>query len=199
MAKIGMIPLSGKPYHVGHHMLVTLAAGENDIVKLYVSTSDRGVVSGRAMAKIWRDQIEKILPDNVQVTYGGSPVANAYAELGKASEKNSDDQYRIYSDADDAGRFDDAHLEKYAPNLYSTGLVSRRPVTRTSTVNISGTKMREFIETGDKASFLKYVPAGIDGDAAWSTLQAMKPVAKNKKQKKNESLIREFVKHVLAR
>lgn len=54
--KIGLVPMSAKPYHAGHHMLVELAAiGEitdelkqlelpvNDVVGLFVSFSGRGV------------------------------------------------------------------------------------------------------------------------------------------------------------
>ncbi len=39
--RIGLVPVSAKPYHIGHHALVTRAAEENDQVLLFVSTSDR--------------------------------------------------------------------------------------------------------------------------------------------------------------
>lgn len=200
MAKIGIVPMSAKPYHVGHDMLVRLAATENDEAHVFVSLSDRDDVSGKAMEKIWKDQIEPSLPSNVTVTYGGSPVGNAFKEMGDASEAGSQDTYVVYSDPDDAGRFDDATLAKYTKNLK----VVRRPVERTSTVDISGTKMRSFLSSGDKKSFIKYLPKGVDGNVVWDTLQSMKPqpvtkkkaVAK-KKPVKSEALLRSFIRTVL--
>ena len=54
--KIGLVPMSAKPYHAGHHMLVELAAiaeitdevkslelPVNDVVAVFVSFSGRGV------------------------------------------------------------------------------------------------------------------------------------------------------------
>ena len=39
--RIGLVPMAAKPYHAGHHALVTAAAKENDKVLLYISLSDR--------------------------------------------------------------------------------------------------------------------------------------------------------------
>lgn len=206
MAKIGIVPMSAKPYHAGHDGLVRLAAKENDEVHLYVSTSDRDEVSGQAMAEIWKTQIEPTLPGNVQVTYGGSPVLNAFKDIGKASEENSPDTYQIYSDPEDASaNFGEDKLAKYAANLYNAGRVKTRPVERTSTVNVSGTKMREFLKTGDKKSFLKFMPKGLDGNYVWDTLLAAKPQPKAKPAKKpaakkavkGEALLRSYVRNVL--
>lgn len=176
MAKIGIIPLSAKPYHAGHDGLVRKAAGENDVVHLYVSLSDRDSVSGAAMEVIWKSMIEPSLPDNVDVTYVKVPVRNVYEEIGQANESGSEDTYSIYSDVEDAAaNFPTKNLEKYAGDLYARGNVSVVPVTRTSTVNVSGTKMREFLANDDKKSFLKFLPKGIDGNRVWALLQSMKP------------------------
>ena len=56
--KIGLVPMSAKPYHAGHHMLVQFAAGlrvteaaqelalpENDAVGVFISYSGRGTKS----------------------------------------------------------------------------------------------------------------------------------------------------------
>ncbi len=198
MAKIGIVPMSAKPLHAGHYMLIQLAAAENDEAHVFVSLSDRDNVSGKAMERIWKDQIEPSLPSNVTVTYGGSPVGNAFKLMGDASKAGSQDTYVVYSDPDDAGRFDDQTLAKYAKDLN----VVRRPVERTSTVNISGTKMRQFLATGDKRSFVKYLPKGIDGNAVWDTLQSMKPDAAPKKKVakrsvKGEALLRSFIRSIL--
>lgn len=213
MAKIGIVPMSAKPYHAGHDGLVRLAAKENDEVHLYVSTSDRDEVSGAAMAKVWKDQIEPTLPGNVKVEYGGSPVFKTFQDIGKASEANSPDTFLIYSDPEDAAaNFPDASLQKYAPNLFAAKRVKTRPVERTSTVDVSGTKMRGFLASGDKKSFLKYLPKGLDGNAVWDTLLSMKPEPKAvkgkkpaaapkkapaKKPVKGEALLRSFIRGIL--
>lgn len=191
--------MSAKPYHAGHDMLVRLAATENDEAHVFVSLSDRDDVSGKAMEKIWKEQIEPSLPSNVTVTYGGSPVGNAFKLMGAASEAGSDDTYVVYSDPDDAGRFDDQTLAKYTKNLN----VVRRPVERTSTINISGTKMRQFLADDDKKSFVKYLPKGIDGNFVWDTLRKMRPDSSPKKKVakkrslKGEALLRSFIRSIL--
>lgn len=56
--KIGLVPMSAKPYHAGHHMLVQISAGlrvteaakelvlpENDVVGVFISYSGRGTKS----------------------------------------------------------------------------------------------------------------------------------------------------------
>ena len=57
---IGLLPISAKPYHAGHHALVEMAAGANDEVLLYVSISDRKrkgelPISGADMKKVWEE------------------------------------------------------------------------------------------------------------------------------------------------
>lgn len=188
--KIGLVPGAFRPYHAGHDAIIRLASKENDVVHVFASMSDRDEVSGQAMAKIWKTQIEPTLPDNVQVTYGGVPVLNVFKDVGKASEENSPDFYQIYSDPKDiAINFPEDKLAKYATNLYKAGRVKTRPVKRTSTVNVSGTKMRGFLSSGDKVSFLKFLPPDLDGDYVWNTLQAAKP--------QSEALLRSYVRAVL--
>lgn len=203
--KVGIVPMSAKPYHAGHDGLVRIAARENDVVHLYVSTSDRDAVSGQAMLAIWKDQIEPSLPKNVEVEYGGSPVGKAYKELGDADAAGSKDEFVLYSDVTDAAtNFAPAALAKYAPNLHAGGRITVRGVERSSTVDVSGTKMRQFIADGDKDSFLRYMPKAIDGVKVWNTLVSMKPEVKKTvkraaKSPKNESLLRLYVHHTLPR
>lgn len=173
MAKIGLIAMSAKPYHAGHDGLVRLAASENGEVHLYVSTTDRDNVSGAAMETVWRQLIEPVLPPNVKVTYGGSPVGNIWKELGAASEAGSEDEYLIYSDPEDmANNFPMPRIQKYAGNLLARGKVIQRPIQRSETVDVSGTEMRGYIASNDKGSFMKKLPQGVDGDAYWAALVA---------------------------
>ena len=70
--KIGLVPISAKPYHAGHHYLIETAAAKNDKVIVFASTSDRKrkgefPVCGKTMHGIWQDEILKIMPENVDV------------------------------------------------------------------------------------------------------------------------------------
>lgn len=191
--------MSGKPFHAGHDGLVRLAASECDQVHLFVSTSDRDNVSGKAMEQIWHELIEPGLPKNVDVTYGGSPVGLAFKLLGDSDAAGSQDSFSIYSDPDDSGRFDT--LPKYAPNLVNSGRVKNRIVERTSTVDISGTQMRQWLAAGDREQFIKHLPAGVDGERYWDILSTTVPEPgtkqRTKKPVKGEALLRCFVRDVL--
>lgn len=161
--RIGLIPASGKPVHAGHWGLIEIAANENDEVKLYVSLSDRKrpgelPILGSAMQQIWQEYLEPNLPGNVEVTYGGSPVGNLYAELESAEAEGSRDTYVIYSDVEDILKYTDQALSKSAPKLFKRGKIERRGVKRTETVNVSGTKMREYLAAGKVKAFGRFLP-----------------------------------------
>ena len=106
---VGLVPMAAKPYHKGHHALVEKAAADNDKVLLFVSASDRIrkgelPISGSDMMKIWKEQIEPILPSNVIPVYGGSPVRKVYEELERADTELSEDIFTVYSDPVDTAR-----------------------------------------------------------------------------------------------
>ena len=127
--KIGLVPISAKPYHAGHHALVTTASAENDEVLLYVSVSDRKrkgelSISGADMKKIWDEEIENILPGNVTPVYGGSPVRHVFDVLQNAEEKlvsgkYQGHEYTVYSDPTDTSQnYSTASRQKYFPTLF---------------------------------------------------------------------------------
>lgn len=201
---IGLIPMSAKPFTKGHHELIKLAAHECDIVEVFVSTSDRyrsgeAPVLGSDMSKIWRDHIVGTLPENARVSYGGSPVGNVLKRLGEA--QGNSDTFVVYSDvADAAANFGREVLQKYAGALVSSGRVRVRPVDRSETHEVSGTEMRSYLASGDKASFCGGLPDGMDCDAVWNTLRATveSPPAGLKrtyaKKKQTEALLRRLVR-----
>lgn len=164
MRTVGLVPMAAKPYHAGHDGLVRIAANENDEVLLFVSTSDRArkgemTIYGADMKRIWDDYIEPSLPSNVTVIYGGVPVQHVYEELeGAETSGDKFTTFRIYSDAEDILKYTDAGLSKSAPTLFSRGQIERRGVDRNETVNVSGTKMREFMSKGDVKNFKKFLP-----------------------------------------
>jgi hypothetical protein len=211
MTKIGLIAAAGKPIHAGHYGLMMIASRECDEVHVYVSTSDRRrpgevPILGTDMLSIWKKYIEPTLPSNVKVSYDHVPIASIWADVGAANENESDDTYVIYSDPVDlAQRFTETVLNKYAGYLNRNHQIKLRPVERSETVNVSGTKMRKFIADGDEKSFIENMPSEIDGEAIWDILHARaktepmkpKPKPRAKKKLKAESLIRNFISEVL--
>lgn len=169
---IGVVPMSAKPYHLGHDRLIRLAAKENDHVYVFVSLSDRKrkgeiTISGAAMSTIWINFIEPTLPDNVTVDYVTSPVAACWAFIGGYNDDHvSRYTFRIYSDPVDLKtNFPVTRMEKYWSWLYKRNKIVLKPANRNSTVNISGTAMREMLQDGDYESFTAMLPPALRSDA----------------------------------
>lgn len=195
MVKIGLVPVSAKPYHAGHDGLVRIASDENDSVLLFVSTTDRSRsgelrVSGDTMQTIWWDYIEPTLPQNVTIDYGGIPVAKVYTELETAEAEGSTNTYVIYSDEEDILKYTDEALNKSAPNLFANGQIERRGISRSETVQVSGTEMREFLEDNNAVGFIALLPPAIqkNGKEIFDMLQD---------EIVGESLLRRYVKTIL--
>lgn len=167
--RIGLVPVAAKPYHVGHDGLVRIAANENDEVHLYVSLSDRDSISGEGMAQVWK-LIEPTLPKNVKVTYGGSPVGHVFKEVGEANKAGSPHTFTIYSDPTDAAK-NYEKIDRYAGELLADGRLEVKSIDRRSTVNISGTQMREWFDADNRDQFVMYLPRSIDGDKTWDILK----------------------------
>ena len=159
--------MSAKPYHAGHDKLVRLASSESEVVQLFVSLSDRHrtgelAISGAAMNKIWKAYIEPTLPSNVlPPLYGGVPVSRLFNLLGKAEKEGSDDTFIIFADEEDLHDYKDAMFFKHVPTLFANGQIKRRGISRLGTVNISGTRMRELLRTGNTEEFKRQLPASI--------------------------------------
>lgn len=176
--RVALIPISAKPYHAGHDALIRLASSECDNVHIFVSTSDRKrpkeiLIRGTAMEKIWSEIIEKTLPQNVDITYGGTPVTNLLRELEQyekalSSGEKTNIVFTIYSDEEDILQkiYTDESLKKYFPTLFGMNKIHRRGVSRDETVNVSGTKMRELLSKGDTYNFAKYLPKSIQNKAS---------------------------------
>lgn len=163
---IGLVPMAAKPYHAGHDGLVRIAANECDVVKVYVSTTDRVrpgefFILGSDMIKIWTEYLEPSLPENVEVKYVNVPVTAVYSELEKAESEQSLDTFVIYSDVEDITKYKDESLMKSAPEIYEDGRLERRGVERSSTVDVSGTAMRQFLADGDMENFVAFLPPAV--------------------------------------
>ncbi len=181
-SSIGLIPIAGKPLHIGHWKLIEKAASENQRVVVYTSTSDRVKkgefpIYGEDFIKIWTDIFVPALPKNVKVKFVDSPVRAVMHEISWFEQRATQDAVssptiNLYSDESDIDvNFKDEDLQKF-PTLIKAGKIKKVGVKRTSTVNVSGTKMREFLQTGDKVSFIKHLPpvGNKDKEEIWNTL-----------------------------
>ena len=182
--RVGLVPVSGKPYHAGHHFLVQKAASENDKVILFVSTSDRTrkgefPIMGTDMEKVWKQELEGIMPANVTVEYGGSPVRKVYDLIGGACKlPGVEETYVVYSDpTDTAQNYPQANRDKYMQPLCDQGQVlfaaEENPgsVTRgAGSPDVSGTKLRQALQDGDFEVFSAGMPTGVNAQNIWSIL-----------------------------
>ena len=171
--KIGLIAMAAKPYHAGHDMLVRLASQENNIVFVFASTGDRGVVSGAAMAKIWKKYLMPSMPSNVKVQLVDVPVSCVYRALEGAERDESDDQFLIYSDDRDIAKYKVGSLTKAAEGLCRKGHIILRGVSRTTTCDISATRLRHAIAADEPAKFIDMLPkfAQRDGEEIFRILK----------------------------
>lgn len=178
MKAIGLIPMSAKPYHAGHHMLVTLASRECDVVIVITSTTDRGgqhehTVTWNAMDAAWKLLIEPVLPQNVTVIKcQSSPIRYVYELLGKASDDDQcDDAFTVYAGTNDAiANFPIKSQLKYFQRLIVNKMFNVKTIDRDSTNIASGTLMRRCIMVNDFTTFARYVAPGINSHAMWKLL-----------------------------
>ena len=173
--QVALIPMSCKPYHIAHDMLIHMAASECAKVEVYVSLSDRGTITGEVMQRIWVDYIVPNLPANVNVSYSAiTPVRDCYERMGVVDKTIPMPNIRfcIYGDAEDTYRnFPDKSLDKYMPHLMKKIRIMRRGIERHELAYISGTQMREFLKLGDKTSFFKNLPDYMDKEIVWKMLK----------------------------
>ncbi len=185
--RIGLIPISGKPYHAGHHYLVTHAADENDVVVLYVSLADRKragefEIFGNDMEEVWRQELEKVMPPNVKVEYGGSPVRNVYETINTAALSNSSNTYVVYSDPTDTKlNYPQENRDKYMQPLYEKGQVifaaEENPEAFSrgeGSPDVSGTRLRQALQDNDFDEFAGGMPPGVDTENIWNILTGSK-------------------------
>lgn len=188
--KIGLVPGSFKPYHIGHDDLIRIAAKENDRVLVYSSQSDREDIKGSIMIQIMNKFIKPTLPKNVQMINVGVPVGALYQELEYAEENNSEDVYTIYSDAADIKKYNKKTMRKYAPKLVSNNQILTRPVERgVETTDVSGTKMRAYLKSGDTKNFAQFLPMSLQPYSA--------EIIAMFKNEMSENLLKVYLKEML--
>lgn len=175
--KIGVFVLAGKPVHDGHWQMVKLASQECDEVLVITSTAGRDELKPGVMTDAWKvvlePQFHRDFPNATLIITSDSPVNLAVDKMRQLKDVTS--EFAFYSDDEDA-------RTKYSPPRL-TGLlkdealvakVTPRPVPRSETVQISGTKMREFLTDEDRSAFDDHVPRTLSPalkDKYWSILK----------------------------
>jgi hypothetical protein len=198
--RIGLVPISAKPYHTGHHALVEIASKDNDAVLLFVSTSDRlrdgeFPIYGDDMKKVWLEELEAIMPANVEIEYGGSPVRKVYETIQNANSPSNEDSFTVYSDPTDTYKnYPEEMRHRYMQPLYDMGQVifaaEEKPEDFTrgvGTPNVSGGKLRHYLETKNLEKFAEYMPPGVDAEKVFGILR----------RNVSESLVKDFVFAIL--
>jgi cytidyltransferase-like protein len=170
--KYGIFCGAFKPFHIGHLLMIQKAAKECDRLILVVSLLDRDIIKGSDMALIWKNHILKILPNNVDPIFlESSPIKRVFEILKLRDEnKSSPFLFSIYSDKEDSSKYSDQVLSKICPNILGTNALKIIPISRDQTIQISGTKMREFIKNNDFVSFEKYMPKEINSKEIFNIL-----------------------------
>jgi len=175
---VALFPMAGRPIHAGHWAVIEKMAKDNDSVIVFASTKDRVkgsdfTITGAQMQDVWIDILKKYLPKNVTLKYSNLPVNDIRREL-KYYDSNISKKtptLSVYSDTEDIKKWE-VDIKKLAPNLVNRKLAKTVGIPRTSTVNISGTEMRQFLSKNDKESFIKYLPkiSSADKENYWSIL-----------------------------
>lgn len=166
---IGIIVGGFKPLTRGHWNLISQASAECDEVRLIVSTKDRArpgefPITWSQMHMVWSSFIESKLPSNVKVTYSPSPMTVALNLLIEANKNvNNHDTFVIYSDPVDMKANYSARVrEKYINRLLADDQIVFKDVSRTTSRTdkpMSGTLMRQHLQSGNKPAFISGLPA----------------------------------------
>jgi hypothetical protein len=181
--KVALVPISAKPYHKGHEYLIKKASAENDEVFVYVSTSDRCrkneyKIFGKDMQKIWQAQIESSMPNNVFVSYGGSPVRKVYEHIEIAALQKSEKTYTIYTDIPsldscypiDRRKTNMSPLWNEGRVVFAAELAPNEYMRGVGSPNVKGEYVRRALEMKDYDGFASMIPDNLDKKFIWDIL-----------------------------
>ena len=186
-----------KPIHDGHWQLIQAAAAENDKVFLIVSvkgrSSDGVEIRGQDMLRIWKEFLSAILPANVEISYSESPIVDAMGVV-KFYEDTPGITFTMYSGEKDAGRFSDDVFKAKFPRRWGAGEISKKIIplfTAQDGSELSGTRMRSLIQSGDQNTFVDMLPTELSDESKkriWNILY------KEKSSMLSESILRALIR-----
>jgi hypothetical protein len=174
---IGIFVVAGKPVHAGHWSMIGLASQECDEALIITSTSGRDELPPGVMIDAWKavlePQFHRDYPNATLIITPESPLQLAVDKMRQLKDVVS--KFVFYSDDEDArGKYASERMSDYIRDPVAFSKLQQRPVARSETVQISGTRMRQFLATNDKRSFDEYVPQTLGQDMKdkyWSILK----------------------------
>jgi hypothetical protein len=173
---IGIFVVSGKPVHAGHWGMIDLASRECDEALIITSTSGRDELPPGVMIDAWKavlePQFHRDYPNATLIITPDSPLQLAVDKMRQLKDIVS--KFVFYSDDEDARvKYAPGKMSDYIRDPAAFAKFQQRPVPRSETVQISGTRMRQFLADDDKRSFDDYVPQTLSQemkDKYWSIL-----------------------------
>lgn len=174
---IGIFVVAGKPVHDGHWQMIGRAASECDEALIITSTAGRDELPPGVMIDAWKavlePQFHRDYPNATLIITSESPLQLACDKMRQL--KNVVNKFVFYSDDEDArGKYAKEKIIDMLRDPVAASKLESMPVPRAETVQISGTMMRQFLNSDDRASFDRYVPQTLNQemkDTYWSILK----------------------------
>jgi hypothetical protein len=173
---IGIFVLAGKPVHEGHWQMIGRVARECDEALIITSTTGRDEIPSGVMIDAWKvvlePQFHRDYPNATLIITSESPLDIAIDKMRQLKDVVS--KFVFYSDAEDAqGKYSAKKMAERIKDPKAIAKLQQIGVPRSDTVQISGTRMREFLVSKDKSSFDRYVPQSLSQemkDKYWSII-----------------------------
>jgi len=174
---IGIFVVAGKPVHEGHWQMIGRAAKECDEALIITSTAGRDELPPGVMIDAWKavlePQFHRDYPNATLIITSESPLHLAIDKMRQMKDVVS--KFVFYSDDEDArGKYSKQKLTDMMRDPVAASKFQQMPVPRSETIQISGTRMRQFLAADDRASFDRYVPQTLNQemkDRYWSILK----------------------------
>jgi len=158
------------PPHIGHFEAAKIAAKENDDVYIIVSKTERDnanitIDKKLAVWNLYKPLLEQYRAKINIIEAEVSPVATIYQYVATLNESPDAGQIevKLYTDADDAGRYD--RIKTYGEYLAAIDI---KPTPRLG----SGTDFRTYLQNGDMRRAWELIPQGVDKNMVWNILTA---------------------------
>lgn len=201
--KTALLPISGKPLHLGHWRLIMIAAEECDKAIVFTSDTDRqrgkdeAEIKGTTAVKVWRSHFLPLMKkeaDNVEVRFVDNPMQSVHEMLAEEAKapKQTAPLFVIYSDDTDIDEnWKPGELKKSYPKLS----IQRRGVGRSQTDDVSGTEMRRWLRAGEAEKFMKHLPpvSAEDKKAIWNIYRTEDKMTRDPMKEAFDAKLREMM------
>ena len=174
--RIALFPGKFKPPHRGHFDYVNKIARRPDVdeVIVLISPVDFPEVSNNQALSIWNEYLKNSEANiTAKIADYRSPVQAVYEFVADSKNVTEGDTALLVKSSKDIGdtRFDRAqsYAERHNPGVNVEDIVED-PVQSKDGAVYSARNMRKAIATGDRDTFLSYIPPSVDGDAIWKFL-----------------------------